>query len=96
MISKITANIEAGKRILVHADFFIETEKKDEEGKAIMEKIHEITTAFPLETPSEEIEAEVEKAGKLFESEQAQAEKQKKIDKIFDKANKTVNKLNNK
>jgi len=85
MISKISAKIEGGKRISVHAKFLVD-------GK----KVHEIKTAFPLETSPEEIEAEVEKAGKLFEQESEQIKEQKKTDEVFDTAKKTVNKLNEK
>lgn len=81
--SKITANIEKGERILVHVDFF--------DGK---EKVHEITTAFPLETPEKEIRKEVEKAGALFEQEKVQGKEQKKVDEVFEKAKDTINKLN--
>jgi ABC-type enterochelin transport system substrate-binding protein len=87
MISKIEAKIE-GEQIEVSAKFYLESDAKFET------PIHEINTAFPLETSPEEIKEAVEKAGALFESEQAQKEKQAEIDKAFNTAKETVNKLN--
>jgi hypothetical protein len=82
MESKITAE-QDGDRIKVHADYFV--------GK---KKVHKIDTAFPLDTAVPVIKAEVEKAGKLFELEQEQAKEQKVVDTVNEKAQDTINKLN--
>ncbi len=80
---KIESKLE-GEGIMVKAKY--------SKGKKV---VHEINTAFPMDTPIEEIQAEVEKAGELFESEQEQKKVQQVVDEKFDKANETINKLNN-
>lgn len=82
MESKITAE-QDGDRIKVHADYFVGEEK-----------VHEINTAFPLDTEAEVIKEEVEKAGKLFELEQEQSKEQKVVDEVNEKAQDTINSLN--
>jgi len=47
-----------------------------------------------LGTSEEEIGAEVERAGKLFESEEEGKEAQAEVDKKFEEANKIINNLN--
>jgi hypothetical protein len=82
MESKITAK-QDGNRIMVHADFFVEEEK-----------VHEINTAFHLDTDKKVIKEEVEKAGALFELEQEQSKEQKVVDEVNEKAQDTINSLN--
>ena len=71
-----------GERIIVNATFF--------QGS---KKVHELNEAFTGLT-AEEVEAEVKKAGELFEKEQEVKEEQQKLDKERELANNTVNNLN--
>lgn len=82
METKIDAKVE-GETIKVKAEYF-SGEKK----------VHEINTAFPLDTEASVIKAAVEKAGNLFELEKKQAKEQEKVDKIYKKAEETINQLN--
>ena len=82
MEHKIKARL-AGERILVNAKF-------TEEDKIV----HEINTAFPLDSSEKEIRKEVVKAGELFELEKEQAKDQAEVDKKFGKAQKTITSLN--
>lgn len=80
---KINSKLEK-ERIMVNAKFY--KNKK---------KVHEINTAFPMDASLEVIREEVEKVGKLFEYEIEQKKEQKKVDEKFEKAQDTINQLNN-
>lgn len=73
----------AGERILVNAEFRVKGDV-----------VQVINTAFPLETSAEEIKAEIEKAGDLYEQEAEQKEEQGKVDEKYEKVQDTINKLN--
>jgi len=82
MESKIEAKKD-GERIMVNAKYF-----RDDE------LVHEVNTAFNLGTSEEEIRAEVERAGKLFETEEIQKVEQGKVDKNNEEADEIINNLN--
>ena len=53
-----------------------------------------MNTAFNLGTSEEEIRAEVERQGELFETEKEQGKVQKEVDEKFESANEVINNLN--
>jgi ABC-type enterochelin transport system substrate-binding protein len=79
---KINAKLD-GERIMVNAQYL-------RKGKVV----HEKNTAFNLGTSEEEIRAEIESAGKLFELEEKQQKEQGEVDKKFNEANEIINNLN--
>ncbi len=80
---KIQSEIRLG-RILVHAEI------TKEDG----EVIHEINTAYPLDTPADFIRADLKKAEDLYFSEQKRKKESKKIEKKQQNAEETVKELN--
>ena len=79
---KITAKLE-NEAIKVNAQYLREEEV-----------VHEVNTAFVIGTSEEEIRAELEKQGELFESEEAGAEKQAEVDAKFEEAKSIIDNLN--
>jgi uncharacterized protein YdaU (DUF1376 family) len=79
---KIKANL-VGERIMVNA-FFLKDDKV----------VHEINTAFNMGATEEEIRAEVERHGELFEAEAKQKKVQKKVDEKQEQAKEVISKLN--
>lgn len=82
MEHKIEAKL-VGERIMIKAQF-------EDGGKVV----HEVNTAFNAGATEEEIRAEVERQGDLFEKEKIQKAHQKKVDEKFESANEVINKLN--
>lgn len=85
MFKKYNAQLQNGE-IVVNIKYFKDKEKT--------ELLHEVTTAFPPETPEEVIREEAQKAGDLFVAEAKRIAEQVKIDQKFAKANETIKKLN--
>jgi ABC-type enterochelin transport system substrate-binding protein len=79
---KINAKLD-GERIMVNAKY-LRKEKV----------VHEKNMAFNLGASEEEIRAEIESAGKLFELEEKQRKEQGEVDKKFEEANEIINNLN--
>jgi len=82
MKHKIEAKID-GERIIANVKFY--------NGNKL---VHEINTAFPLDTPEEFVRSEVERQATLFELEKEQKKEQKKVDEKFESANNLINNLN--
>lgn len=79
---KITAKLE-NESIKVNAQYLREEEV-----------VHEVNTAFVIGTSEEEIRAELEKQGKLFEAEEKSAKKQAKVEKKIEEAKSIIDNLN--